>query len=177
MKLLIAAATLVVLALSLHIGIAATPTRVYLPLLSCPTCNGAQPVLPTPTPDPTAVDPVRRELLALVNAARVEAGCPAAREDPLLMQATQEWSVYMERNNVYEHAPEEWYINLGVDYAKLENIGSANSDAQRMVTIWMNSPNHFNNMIYCDETNVEYVIGVGYFDGNWTLNLAWHEPR
>jgi hypothetical protein len=81
----------------------------------------------------------------------------------------------MATNRVYHHAPPEWYIERGAYYAYAENIGPANEDAQRQFYMWSLSPSHNGNMLFCDLPDVDYVMGVGYYDGNWTFNLGWHE--
>ncbi len=164
----------VLLGFGLRPSAAAAINQIYLPVINCPTCNGSVPVSPSPTPDLDTVEPVRRELLALVNAARAEVGCPAAREDPLLMRITQEWSVYRATVADLGHASNEWYISRGAGYAQLENIGGAHADATHMFNGWMNSPGHRINMLTCYPEAYGYVMGVGYFDNKWTFAIGWH---
>jgi uncharacterized protein YkwD len=173
MKLLLTAFAVLLLGFGPRSGVAAPNNHVYLPLLNCPTCAGSAPVTPTPTPDLDSVDPVRRELLALVNTARAEAGCPAAREDPLLMRITQEWSVYMAVNYIFGHSPDDWYINRGADYVHSENIGGTSRDAHYMFSGWMASPNHRGNLLACPLIDTDYVMGVGHIDSNWTFAIGW----
>jgi uncharacterized protein YkwD len=161
-----------ILGASMRPSAAAPANQLYLPLMSCPLCTRNGVPLPPP-PDLDEVQPVRRELLALVNAARTEAGCPAAAEDPLIMRVTQEWSIYMATNRVYHHASPDWYIERGAYYAYVENIGPATT-AQRQFEMWWLSINHRDNMLFCDLPDVDYVMGVGYYEGNWTFSLGWH---
>lgn len=173
------AAIVVALAALLTHASAASTDAIYLPLLSCQTCTG-----PSPTPDPSVVGAERLEVIRLVNEARLAAGCPAARVNDALMAGAQAWSVYMDSNGVYYHAPIGWYADYGFPNGGLENIAAVGS-AEIAFNAWMASPAHRDNMLDCYRHNPAdpsynpsaiYELGVGHSNGYWTLALGTTIP-
>jgi uncharacterized protein YkwD len=131
------------------------------------------------------IAPERLEVIRLVNAARIEAGCPEARINDNLMAAVQGWSEYMDANSVFHHASGDWYAAYDYPQGALENIGGGGS-AEIIFTAWMESPSHKRNMLDCfyfsdpsdpsyDPTRI-YEIGVGHVNGYWTLGLSNRLP-
>src|SRR5690606_16377235 len=109
-------------AAGLSLANAAAENKVYLPVLSCPGCDGPaqQPTNPpAPTPDPASY---AAEMVELVNQARVARGCPAAVVSPTLMRAAQEWSATMASTGNYTHSGGDYYQGYGYKGAVLENI-------------------------------------------------------
>ncbi|MEI8167343.1 MAG: CAP domain-containing protein [Chloroflexales bacterium] len=119
--------------------------------------------------------------VALVNVARVAAGCPVALPHPALMQATRAWSTYMRTSGDYSHG-DYWvfdkkyaaYPGVGV----YENIAGAHS-ADTAVNAWFTSPLHKRNMLWCYPPSdpsyspmTLYEIGVGYDSQYWTLAIG-----
>jgi uncharacterized protein YkwD len=151
-----------------------TPTHIYLPLVNCPTCRGGGVVVPTATAIPTATpapsDPEREmenEVIRLINIERVAAGCPAATPHPILMQATRDWSAYMERTSDYRHSQWGYYQSYGWPRGALENLGGG-PNAAWIVEGWMESPLHRRNLLSCYKPGepsysptIQYWIGVG----------------
>lgn len=175
LNLLISLSFVLLALLALRTKAAEPITRVGLPLLSCPDCNG-QPAAPTPNADEYALEAVR-----LINEARIAAGCPAAIPHPALMQATQEWSEYMDSSGNYRHAPSEHYSKPPFFYNSflLENIGLS-GNAVEIVSGWLESPTHKSNLEFCDKPGDPeyrqdriYDIGVGFSNGYWTMALGW----
>jgi hypothetical protein len=174
-NLLISLALLLLALSTLGVGAAEPGSRIALPLLSCPGCDG-QPIVPTPDTSSYASEAVR-----LINEARIAAGCPAAVPYPALMQATQEWSEYMDINDDYRHTSPGYYSSDPYFYigGLLENIGGGYSP-QDIVAGWLASPKHKENIEFCypfDEPSYDpnriYDIGVGYSNGYWTMALGW----
>jgi uncharacterized protein YkwD len=182
-QLLLISLTLLLLGLAALGAQAASPmAQVALPMLGCPGCYVSQ---ATPPPAPTLAPPdssaYADEAVRLINEARVLAGCPAAVPHPPLMQATQDWSEYMEMSGKYHHAPSEYYSNSPFFYHwfLVENIGLSGSPLE-IVNGWLSSSIHKSNLEFCDKVgnpeydpNRIYDIGVGYSGGYWTMVLGW----
>lgn len=175
LNLLISLSFVLLALLALRTKAAEPITRVGLPLLSCPDCDG-QPAAPTPNANEYALDAVR-----LINEARIAAGCPAAIPHPALMQATQEWSEYMDSSGNYVHATSEHYSKAPYFYygGLLENIGLSSTSLE-IVSGWLLSPKHRDNIEFCYtidnpsfDPNRIYDIGVGFSNGYWTMALGW----
>lgn len=125
-------------------------------------------------------------MVELVNQARAAAGCPAATPSSTLMQATGDWSVYMQAHNIGEHAPSNWYTEPPYLYptnAVLENIAGGADSAESIFAGWMGSPLHRRNLEWCyypDNPSyheaIYYEVGVGFAGGYWTLALADRDP-
>ncbi|NTU81866.1 MAG: CAP domain-containing protein [Chloroflexales bacterium] len=160
------------------------PVRAFLPMVSCAGCPG-EAVAPTPGPNPTPppVDEATYEaqVIALVNQARVAAGCPAALPNAALMEATGTWSAYMDRTGDYSHGT---YAQFQQKYAAypgwvLENIAGGIATPELVVATWSASPQHQRNMLFCYQPTDpsynparQFEIGVGYVNGYWTLALG-----
>lgn len=181
MKRLLFALFLLTLATAgLSLANASAENKVYLPVLSCPDCDGpaAQPTNPpAPTPDPASY---AAEMVELVNQARVAAGCPAAVADPTLMRAAQDWSATMARSGNYTHSGGGYYQGYGYNGLVLENIAGGAETPNYAFQGWMNSPTHKGNLEFCYpasdpsyDPTMPYSIGVGYQDGYWTLAIGW----
>jgi uncharacterized protein YkwD len=174
-NLLISLALLLLAFSALGARAAEPAARIALPLLSCPGCD-SQPIVPTPDTSTYASEAVR-----LINEARIAAGCPAAVPHPALMQATQEWSEYMDNSGIYEHATSEHYSKSPYFYKwfLLENIGISGNPLE-IVNGWLVSAIHRSNIEFCDKPGEPeyradriYDIGVGYSNGYWTMALGW----
>lgn len=168
-------AMLLVRAFAVQAAEPAVSYRVALPLLSCPGCVGQ--------PDPLAY---AREAIRLINIERTRVGCPVAGENAILMRATQDWSEYMRRNNIYRHAGPGYYASYGypANAGGFENLASA-ALPEQVVSAWMESPTHRYNMLYCEEkdpnlpfprSGLIYDLGVGVAGGYWTMRLGFREP-
>jgi uncharacterized protein YkwD len=180
-KLLLISLTLLLLGLAALGAQAASPmAQVALPMLGCPECDVSQ---ATPPPAPTLAPPdsgaYADEAVRLINEARVLAGCPAAVPHPVLMQATQDWSEYMEMSGEFHHSPPGYYSESPYFYyGGLENIGiSGNPD--EIMSGWLASPTHKSNIEFCINpgepsyrANRIYEVGVGHSGGYWTMVLV-----
>lgn len=153
--------------------------RLYLPLALHAGSGQPQPT-PTQTADPLVM---RHEVIQLVNDYRAANGCPTAAESPILMDAAQAWSDYMQAHQLFEHSSvkdSEWYKHhnyfnsLGVE----ENIATGHTSAQQVFQAWQASPNHNRTLLSCYYANLGYVydIGVGLNGRLWTLALGERLP-
>lgn len=156
------------------------PYAIYIPM-----ALDGRPATQQPTPQPTQppIDTLafRREVIRLVNEYRVANGCPAAAENPILMDAAQAWSDYMQANNLFEHSSvkfPQWYTSRGYTRDAQENIASGHISPEEVVTAWKNSPNHNRTLLWCYYAKQGYVydLGVGLNGRLWTLALGEHLP-
>ena len=128
----------------------------------------ASPPAPTtPAPAPSATDHV----VALVNAARADAGCGALRNDDRLATAAQAHSDDMAANGYFSHTSQDGRTFAdrieAAGYAGSpggENIAQGQRSPQAVHDAWMNSDGHRRNILDCGFT----AIGVGLHGGTWT---------
>ncbi|MFP4344945.1 MAG: CAP domain-containing protein [Anaerolineales bacterium] len=149
------------------------------------TATAIRALTPLPSPTSLAGDFVE-QVVGLVNARRVEAGCPPLSPDPLLRAAAQGHSEDMARYDFFDHTGSDGrsagdrLVSVGYAYALYgENLAGGSSSPEEVVADWMGSPGHRANLLNCDFEEV----GVGYYylqedpgDENlhhyWTLLLA-----
>lgn len=152
-------------------------TRVFLPIANNSDTHSAPPTA-TPTVSPLAK---RLQVIQLVNEYRAANGCPTASENPILMDAAQEWSDYMQEHRVFEHSAVEdpqWYKHRGYIPGASENIATGQDTAQQVVHDWQVSPNHNRTLLSCYYASQGYVydIGIGLNGRLWTLALGERLP-
>lgn len=105
------------------------------------------------------------EVLALTNAERTKAGCPALRLDASLATAARAHSVDMATSGMFGHPGSDGSdpgarmqragYNTSAGWA--ENIARGQPTAAAVLTAWMGSPDHRSNILNC-----EFVaLGVG----------------
>jgi uncharacterized protein YkwD len=136
-----------------------------------PTTTTAPPTTTTTTvtkPSPPPPSQIQ-QVFTLVNQARAQAGCKALVEDPRLDQAAQAHSDDMSARNYFSHTTPE-----GVTFDKREeaagypspggeNIAQGQTNAQVVMSAWMNSAGHRANILNCS-----YVaIGIGLATKGW----------
>jgi uncharacterized protein YkwD len=113
--------------------------------------------------DPTAETAV----LALVNEARVDAGCGALTADPGLAAVARAHSADMRDRDYFSHtspeglSPFDRAEQAGIDYSRAENIAFGQADATAVMEAWLKSPGHRANILDCELTK----LGVGVAEG------------
>jgi uncharacterized protein YkwD len=113
--------------------------------------------------DPTAETAV----LALVNEARVDAGCGALTADPALAAVARAHSADMRDRDYFSHtspeglSPFDRAERAGIDYSRAENIAFGQADATAVMEAWLESPGHRANILDCELTK----LGVGVAEG------------
>jgi uncharacterized protein YkwD len=124
---------------------------------SAPVAQAAVPA------DPTAETAV----LALVNEARVDAGCGALTADPGLAAVARAHSADMRDRDYFSHtspeglSPFDRAEQAGIDYSRAENIAFGQADATAVMEAWLKSPGHRANILDCELTK----LGVGVAEG------------
>lgn len=117
-------------------------------------------------------DPIIKEVVAITNAYRQQAGLQPLRLNPKLTAAAQAHSEDMALNDFFAHTGSnqssvfDRVDQTGYDYKLVtENIAAGYTTAATVVKEWMNSPSHRANIMYPDMQE----IGVGvYFLANDT---------
>lgn len=161
-----------------HAADLSATTRLYLPLVLCPSCTGtAASVTPTPSPAQDAAEVIR-----LVNIERAKVNCPAVKADINLVAATQAWAEYQRTNSLYEHASADWYAPYGYPTGVLENIGGGGT-AKQIVEAWMASAPHRRNLLWCYDPSDPsyhpdrvYKAGAGHAGPYWVWGLVDFVP-
>jgi serralysin len=150
---------------------------VYLPLV---IGNRSQP-LPVPTQQPPPEQSFAEQVVTLTNQQRIANGCDEVTMDERLRLAAQGHSQDMALNDYFSHtgldgsspgdrinAKGYWYSWAG------ENIAAGYDRPESVVSGWMNSQGHRDNILNCNFVH----IGVGYYylkndTGNENWNHYW----
>lgn len=157
------------------------PTTTAAPSTAPPTT--APPTTPAPTTPPTTSPPATSppggtpepagpadEVVALVNAARADAGCGALRVDDRLTAAAQGHSDDMAAKGYFSHTSldgrsfADRVRAAGYPDPGGENIAQGQRSARAVHEAWMNSEGHRANILNCSFT----AIGVGLHADTWT---------
>jgi uncharacterized protein YkwD len=135
-----------------------------------------EPQAPTPPAVPAALG-AEEQVLALVNAARAEAGCGALTGDGSLASVARAHSVDMRDRGFFSHVnpdgldPYDRAERAGLD-ARAENIAYGQQNAADVMEAWMDSSGHRANILDCELT----ALGVGVAEGAggpwWTQLFA-----
>jgi uncharacterized protein YkwD len=129
------------------------------------------------TPQATAAT-VQENVIALTNAERAKAGCPALRTDPALSTAAQRHSEDMAARNFMGHTGSDGSNFVTrierAGYTRwtraAENVAAGHQTAADVVRGWMNSAGHRANILNCALRD----IGVGHqFRQNTTYGHYW----
>lgn len=126
-------------------------------------------------PAPAAVG----EVLALVNQERTQVGCRPLEADPSLAALATAYSRDMAERGYFSHTDPEgrdpWdrAAAAGVTYLGGENIALGQPDARAVMSAWMNSQGHRDNILNCGFTTIG--VGVHMADGGpwWTQSLGY----
>lgn len=143
-----------------------------------------KPAAPAPSPAPakqpaqgeqtaSTLSAYEQQVVSLTNAERAKAGLPALKVDITLSKMAREKSRDMYANGYFDHnsptygSPFEMMKKYGITYTYAgENIAMGQRTPQEVVTAWMNSEGHRQNILNPNYTH----IGVGHIaEGNyWT---------
>jgi len=170
-----------------------TPTATFTPTPTftatfTPTLTSTPTETPTETPTPTItrrpyIPPTgsgsgtsgcatvnsgyESEVISLVNAERANNGVPALSASGSIRASAEAWSVYMANNNVFYHSS---------TYPGGENIAAGYGSPGSVVSAWMGSEGHRNNILNPNFTQA----GAGYaycanseYGSYWTLQFGY----
>lgn len=124
---------------------------------------------------PSGGGDIAQRVLDLTNAERSRAGAPALSLHPQLMAAAQNHTNLMaERNEITHQFPGQPGVGDRISQAGYrwrtfaENVAQGQSSPEQVVSSWMNSPGHRENLL-----NPEFQhLGVGYANDFWTQKFA-----
>lgn len=111
----------------------------------------------------------QNEVIALTNMQREKAGLPSLKVNSLLTQAAQAKADYMFAQNFWAHnspdgtTPWFFFKQMGYNYRYAgENLARDFSDSSSIISAWMNSPTHRDNILSnrYDEIGVVVVNGI-----------------
>ena len=96
------------------------------------------------------------DVLAMINAARVQHGCKPLRVEARLSEAAERQSRGMAERHYFSHnapdgsTPGKRVKDTGYAYQMVgENIEINSEDPEAVVSTWMNSPGHRQNILMC----------------------------
>ena len=170
-----------------------------------PSARTSPTAAPTPTPSPSAttaapsasatppstapsgsataspvVGTAADQVLALVNAQRVQHGCAALTASAPLTALAQAFSVEMDVRNFFDHTdpdgktPWDRAKALGITNLGGENIAMGQQTPEDVMTAWMNSPGHRANILNCSYhslgVGVQFATGAGPW---WTEDFGF----
>lgn len=131
----------------------------------------SRPMAPAAAASPTLA--LESQLLALTNAARTAAGCPALTVDPALTTAAAQQATDMVTRHYFDHrspdgkGPADRALAAGYTGAVGENIAVGFSAPDAVMRGWLASRGHRANIVNCAYS----VVGIGYDPG--TVTMQW----
>ncbi|SEO00472.1 Uncharacterized conserved protein YkwD, contains CAP (CSP/antigen 5/PR1) domain [Actinacidiphila rubida] len=126
-----------------------------------------------------AVAGARAQILTLVNQQRATAGCKALTASSSLDKLAQNFSDDMAARGFFDHTDPDGHTPwdrakaLGITNLGGENIARGQSDAEAVMTAWMNSPGHRANILDCDYTTLGVGIHFGPGGPWWTQDFGF----
>jgi uncharacterized YkwD family protein len=132
------------------------------------------PIKPTSTPVPAAVpasvSAYASQVASLVNQERAKAGLKPLVNDQALSAMALAKAKDMYANNYFDHtsptygSPFDMMKTFGISFSYAgENIAKGQKTPQTVMTSWMNSAGHRQNILSPNYTK----IGVAYYNGEW----------
>jgi uncharacterized protein YkwD len=128
----------------------------------------------------SAESPVQREVLTLVNEHRRRAGCRGVTLDRRLIAAANRHAADMARRGYFAHSSPsgdragDRVQDAGYRWSRYgENIARGQSSAYEVVDGWMHSPEHRENILDCDLTQMG--VGLAFAPDDepyWVQNFA-----
>jgi len=127
-------------------------------------------VTPAPTPAPTSQSTFATQVVSLVNQERAKAGLGALVSNGPLTAMALDKAKDMYNGNYFDHtsptygSPFDMMKTYGIKYSYAgENIAKGQRTPQEVMTAWMNSEGHRQNILNSHFTQ----IGVAYYNGEW----------
>ncbi|MEZ3180952.1 CAP domain-containing protein [Streptomyces pimonensis] len=152
-----------------------------------PTTATPKPTTPAPkptatAPSPAATDAARAsgavaEVVELVNAERAKAGCSPVKANSTLARAAQDHSEDMAASGTMSHtgsdgsSPGDRITRAGYSWSTYgENVAYGYSTPEQVMTGWMNSPGHRENILNCGFK--EIGVGLAQPGSYWTQDFG-----
>jgi len=120
------------------------------------------------------------EVVVAVNQERTKKNLPELKQNPKLMEAARNKVDDMILNNYFAHISpvdgKKWssFIrNSGYDYIEAgENLANGFDNTSDLVTAWMNSPTHRDNILNPNVDEAGMAVKSGFLDGYPTIFVA-----
>jgi uncharacterized protein YkwD len=161
-----------------------TDTPTPDPSTSTATAEPAPPP-PAPAPPPPSsagaspeVLAAEAEVLRLVNVERAKAGCPALTADGPLTTLARNFSADMAARGFFSHtdpdgrSPWDRAAAAGVGNLRAENIARGQSTPDQVMTSWMNSKGHKDNILNCDYRTLGVGVHIATGGPWWTQDFG-----
>lgn len=147
------------------------------PVQQTPVNNQVQQPVTTPVQQEQQTDQASafaKEVADLVNQERAKAGLAPLQFDDALSKVATAKAADMAQNNYFDHnsptygSPFDMMKQFGISYSTAgENIAMGQQSAQEVMSQWMNSEGHRQNIMNASFTK----IGVGYVNGYWVQSF------
>lgn len=118
-------------------------------------------------------------VIALTNNKRADRGAPALKANALLNQAAQMKADDMAANSYYSHispdgtAPPYWVNKVGYRYSEMgENLVIDRESSDAVVSAWMGSDSHRENMLNPNLTEIGVGVAKGSYKGRDTIYVV-----
>lgn len=152
-----------------------------------PTTAAPEPTTAAPKPTATASSPAATggasasgavaEVVELVNAERAKAGCSPVKANTTLTKAAQDHSEDMAASGSMSHtgsdgsSPGDRITRAGYSWSTYgENVAYGYSTPEQVMTGWMNSPGHKENILNC--AFKEIGVGLAQPGSYWTQDFG-----
>jgi uncharacterized YkwD family protein len=130
----------------------------------------SQPAPSAPSSQPAQTGSYEQQVLDLVNKYRADAGLSPLKWSSQLSAMAKDKAVDMYTNHYFDHnsptygSPFDMMRSYGISYNYAgENIAMGQRTPQEVMTAWMNSQGHRENIL-----NPHYTtIGIAYYNGEW----------
>jgi uncharacterized YkwD family protein len=144
-------------------------------VLNIPGSSNYSPSNPKPTVSTTSVTSYANQVVSLVNKERANAGLSSLASDSALTSLALVKAKDMYNNNYFSHtsptygSPFAMMKAFGINYSYAgENIAKGQRTPQEVMTAWMNSPGHRQNILSPNFAK----IGVAYYNGEWVQEFT-----
>jgi uncharacterized YkwD family protein len=144
-------------------------------VLNIPGSSYNSPSNPKPTVSTTSVTSYANQVVSLVNKERTNAGLSSLASDTALTSMALVKAKDMYNNNYFSHtsptygSPFAMMTAFGIKYSYAgENIAKGQRTPQEVMTAWMNSAGHRQNILSPNFAK----IGVAYYNGEWVQEFT-----
>jgi uncharacterized YkwD family protein len=144
-------------------------------VLNIPGSSYYSPSNPKPTVSTTSVTSYATQVVSLVNKERANAGLSSLASDSALTSMALVKAKDMYNNNYFSHtsptygSPFAMMTAFGIKYSYAgENIAKGQRTPQEVMTAWMNSAGHRQNILSPNFAK----IGVAYYNGEWVQEFT-----
>ncbi|WP_030856453.1 CAP domain-containing protein [Streptomyces sp. NRRL S-37] len=147
------------------------------PTTAAPKPTTAAPKPAAPAPEPADASSAVAKVVELVNAERGKVGCSPVKVNATLTKAAQDHSKDMAASGTMSHtgsdgsSPGDRITRAGYSWSTYgENVAYGYSTPEQVMTGWMNSPGHKENILNC--AFKEIGVGLAQPGSYWTQDFG-----